>query len=321
MLAARIHQYGGPEVIQIDEVLDPAPTANEVLVKIDSAGVNFLDIYYRQGLRKSTLPFMLGNEGAGTVAKVGEGVSELKIGDRVAFLYGAPSYAEFAVLPADRIVKLPNDIDTKIAAAALLQGTTAHYLTRDTFALKKGDWCLVHAAAGGTGMLIVQMARQIGAHVIGVVSNEAKMRLAFEAGADHVLISSVHDFVDQVQGVSGGGVHVAYDGVGRATFQNSLQCLRPLGYLALFGQASGAVPSFDLSELSAKSLFVTRPSLPNYIADAATLRKRATDVWDAIENGTLRIQIAAEFPLFETRRAHELLESRKATGKVLLTLN
>lgn len=320
MLAARIHSYGNSEVIKVEEIEEPHLGVGKVLVRIEAAGVNFLDIYFRKGVRKGGLPLVLGNEGAGTVVDVAEDVAEFKKGDRVAFLYGASSYAQYAAVSTKNLVKLPAYVDCKIAAAVLLQGATAHYLTRDTYQLKPGNWCLVQAAAGGTGALIVQMAKRCGAGVIAAVSKEEKIVRARAAGADHVLVSSLPDFASRVKEISDGlGVHVVYDGVGKSTFEISLQCLRPLGLLSLFGQASGPVPPFELGRLAELgSLFVTRPSLPDYIRDATVFQQRAEFLWEMIKDGKLEVRIAGDFPIRQARQAHELLESGQAAGKVIL---
>jgi NADPH:quinone reductase len=322
MKAIRVHELGGPEVLKFEDVADPVPGKGEVLVRMEAVGVNFIEVYFRTGLYKSPLPYTPGTEGAGTVVAVGEAVSGIGVGDRVASQNFAGSYAELALVKADRAVRLPDGMDVRLGAAAMLQGMTAHYLTTSTFALKNGDRCLVHAAAGGVGLLLCQMARRIGALVIGTVSTEEKAALARDAGADHVILYTQQDFLEGVRRITGGAMlHVVYDSVGATTFTRSLECLAPRGMLALFGQSSGPVPPFDPILLSRHgSLFLTRPTLGHYVATADELRWRAGDVFGAMRDGALNIRIGAEFALARAGDAHRALEGRGTTGKVLLTV-
>jgi NADPH2:quinone reductase len=320
MRAIRVHQTGGPEALQLDEL--PTPTAGDgmALIEIAAIGVNFIDVYFRTGLYKAPLPLTLGMEGAGTVRAVGAGVTEVAVGDRVAWVGVPGAYAEMAVVPASRLVKLPGALSFEDGAAAMLQGMTAHYLAVSTYPLKPGDACLVHAAAGGVGLLLCQVAKRRGATVIGTVSTEAKAELARAAGADHVILYTKEDFVVGVRNATGGaGVHVVYDGVGVTTFEKGLDCLRPRGLMALFGQSSGPVPPFDLGGLSGKgSLYVTRPTLFHYIMDRDELMQRAGDVLGWIAAGELKLRIGGEYPLARAADAHRALEGRQTTGKVLL---
>lgn len=320
MRAVRIHETGGPEVLRLDELAAPAPGSGEALVEIAAIGVNFIDVYFRTGLYPAPLPLTLGLEAAGTVRAVGPGVDQVAVGDRVAWTGVPGAYAEMAVVPAARLVALPAALSFRDGAAAMLQGMTAHYLACATYPLKPGDTCLVHAAAGGVGLLLCQVAKRRGATVIGTVSTEAKAALARAAGADHVILYAQDDFVAGVRAATdGAGVHVVYDGVGASTFDKSLDCLRRRGMLVLFGAASGPVPPFDLGQLNAKgSLFVTRPSLFHYILEERELRARAGDVLGWIAAGELRLRIEHELPLAHAAEAHRALEGRRTTGKVLL---
>ena len=320
MKAVRIHQFGGPEVMQYEEVPTPIPGQGQVLVNQAAAGLNYIDVYQRTGLYPNTLPYTLGLEGSGTVVGVGAGVTDFKEGDRVAYTGVPGTYAEYALVPADRLVMMPDGLDEKVGAAAMLQGMTAHYLAYTTYPLKAGDRCLIHAAAGGVGLLLVQMAKQCGALVIGTVSTDAKAVLAQEAGADHVIRYTQQDFEQEVKQITDGkGVNVVYDSVGQSTFDKSLNCLSPLGYLVLYGQASGPVAPFDPAILNNKgSLFLTRPSLFHYIADRNSLQKRAGDVLGWIATGQLKLRMEFNFPLSEAAAAHRSLEGRQTTGKVLL---
>jgi len=320
MRAISVHQTGGPEVMQLDEVPSPAPGPGDALVDVAAIGVNYIDVYFRTGLYMAPLPLTLGLEGAGTVRAVGAATTAVAVGDRVAWT-GVPwAYAEQAVVPANRLVKLPAKLSFREGAAAMLQGMTAHYLACSTYPLKTGDACLVHAAAGGVGLLLCQIAKRRGATVLATVSTEAKAALARAAGADHVILYSRYDFVAGVRAATGGGgVHVVYDGVGATTFEKGLDCLRPRGMMVLFGAASGPVPPFDLGLLNTKgSLFVTRPSLFHYIMDDDELRTRAADVLGWIAAGELRLRIEEDHPLARAADAHRALEGRKTTGKVLL---
>ncbi len=320
MKALRVHQTGGPDAMQLDDVPTPTPGPGDALVAIAAIGVNFIDVYFRTGLYKAPLPWTLGLEAAGTVHAVGPGVETVAVGDRVAWTGVPGAYAEMAVVPAARLVQLPAALSCRDGAAAMLQGMTAHYLACSTYPLKPGDTCLVHAAAGGVGLLLCQVAKRRGATVVATVSTAAKAELARGAGADHVILYSQEDFVDGVRRATGGaGVHVVYDGVGASTFAKSLDCLRPRGMMVLFGAASGPVPPFDLGELNTKgSLFITRPSLFHYIADDAELRARAADVLGWIAAGELKLRIEEEYPLARAADAHRALEGRRTTGKVLL---
>ncbi|MGE5216927.1 MAG: quinone oxidoreductase family protein [Chloroflexota bacterium] len=320
MKAIRIHDHGGPEVLKLDDIPVPEPRFGEARVKIEAIGVNFIDIYHRTGLYPLQAPFTLGMEGAGIVDAVGEGVSEVKIGDRVAYAMIPGSYAEYAIVPAARLAPVPARVEAKAAAALMLQGMTAHYLTRSTYALKRGETALVHAAAGGVGLLLVQVIKMLGARVIGTVSTEAKARLAKQAGADEVILYTESDFLAEVKRMTDGqGVHVVYDSVGATTFEKSLDCLRPRGYLVLFGQSSGPVPPFDPGKLAAKgSLFLTRPSLSHYTLDRAELLQRTGDLFEWIAAGRLQLRIENIFPLQQAAEAQALLEGRKTTGKLVL---
>lgn len=320
MKAIRVHNYGGPEVLTYEDVPMPEPKTGEARVKIEAGGLNFIDIYHRTGLYPLKTPFTLGMEGAGIVDAVGDGVTEVKKGDRVAYAMVPGSYAEFAIVPAAKLVPVPGNIDAKTAAAIMLQGMTAHYLTHSTYQLKKGDTTLVHAAAGGAGLLLVQLAKMRGARVIGTVSTETKAELARQAGADELILYTQSDFLAEVKKITGGqGVHVVYDSVGATTFDKSLDCLKPRGYLVLFGQSSGPVPALDPGKLSAKgSLFLTRPTLAHYTLDRAELLQRAGDLFGWIQSGALKPRIERVFPLKDAADAQRQLEARKTTGKVLL---
>lgn len=320
MKAVRVHKYGGPEVLTQEEIPVPEPKAGEARVKIEAAGVNFIDIYQRTGLYPLQTPFTLGMEGAGTVDAVGEGAGEVKPGDRVAYAMTLGSYAEYAVVPAWKLAPVPANIDAQSGAALMLQGMTAHYLTHSTYPLKRGEMALVHAAAGGVGLLLIQIAKQRGATVIGTVSTEAKARLAKDAGADHLILYTQTDFADEIKKITAGrGVHVVYDSVGQSTFEKSLDCLRPRGYLVLFGQSSGPVPPFDAGKLAAKgSLFLTRPTLIHYTSDRAELLERAGDLFSWTASGKLKLRIDKTFALAEAAEAHRQLEGRKTAGKIIL---
>jgi NADPH:quinone reductase len=320
MKAIQIRQTGGPEVLALSDVPVPAPKAGEALVRIHASGVNFIDVYFREGRYKTELPFIDGQEAAGTVEAVGEGVRDLKPGDRVAWTGVMGSYAEFAAVPADRLVKTPPGLDPKLAASVMLQGLTAHYLSHSTHALKPGEIALVHAAAGGVGLLLTQMASQAGARVIATVSTKEKAELAREAGAAEVILYTEVDFEAETRRLTGGrGVDVVYDSVGKTTFEKSLNSLRPRGMMVLFGGSSGAVPPFDLIELAAKgSLYVTRPMLKNYIHTREELVARAEEVLAAVDAGKLKVRMEHIYPLADARQAHIELEGRKTTGKLLL---
>jgi NADPH2:quinone reductase len=320
MKAIQVQKTGGPEALTLVDVPVPQPKPNEAVVKIAAIGVNFIDVYFREGRYPAQLPFIDGQEAAGTVSGVGSEVKSLKPGDRVAYTGVLGSYAEYAAVPADRLVKVPAGIDDRQAAAAMLQGMTAHYLLYSTYPLKKGETTLIHAAAGGVGLLLVQMAKNIGARVIGTVGSEAKAKLAREAGADDVIIYTQQDFEAETKRLTDGkGVHVIYDGVGKSTFEKDLDLLRPRGYLVLFGGASGPVPPFDPIKLSQKgSLFLTRPSLFHYIATREDLDNRASDMFNMIGSGKLNLRIEHVYKMEEAQQAHRDLEGRKTTGKLLL---
>lgn len=320
MKAVRVHRYGGPEVLTNDDIPVPDPKAGEARIKIDAIGVNFIDIYQRSGLYPLQTPFTLGSEAAGVVEAVGEDVTEVKKGDRVAYAMVPGSYAEYAIVPAWRLAPVPAAIDTKSAAAIMLQGMTAHYLTHSTYALKNGETALIHAAAGGVGLLLVQIAKMIGAKVIGTVSTEQKAKLAKQAGADEAILYSHTDFLTEVKKLTGGkGVHVVYDSVGATTFEKSLDCLRPRGYLVLFGQSSGPVPPFEPGKLATKgSLFLTRPSLAHYTLNRAELLQRSGDLFNWIAAGKLKLRVENVYSMTEAAEAHRQLEGRKTTGKVVL---
>ncbi len=320
MKAIRIHEHGGPEVLRYEEVPLPEPGRGEARIKVEAAGVNFTDIYNRIGLYKGTLPYTLGSEAAGVVDAVGPEVTEVKSGDRVAYAMHLGAYAEYVVVPAWRLVAVPSAIDGRTAAAVMLQGMTAHYLTHSTYPLKPGETVLVHAAAGGVGRLLVQVAKRLGARVIGTVSSEEKARLARAAGADEVILYTGEDFEEAVKRATGGrGVDVVYDSVGKTTAEKSLNCLRPRGYLVLFGNASGAAPPIDPLTLMAKgSLYLTRPTLAHYAGNREELLARARAVFDWVTSEQVKVRIAKTFPLAEAADAHRALEGRGVAGKILL---
>jgi len=316
MKAVYVEKFGGPENLINGDLPKPQPGPGQALVKIAATGVNFIDVYFRIGLYPAAPPVVLGNEGAGTVEAVGPDVTNVRVGDRVAYAMARGSYAEYAVVPAWQLVKIPASVDFQTAAATMLQGMTAHYLTHSTYPLKSGDSCLIHAAAGGTGRLLVQMAKMRGARVTGTVGDEEKARQAKEAGADEVIIYTKEDFVAKVKGT----MNVVYDSVGKATFLQSLDCLRPRGMMVSFGNASGAVPDFAPLILSQKgSLFLTRPSLAHYSSTQEELDWRAGDVLKWVSDGKLKLHIHKVYPLAEAAQAHRDLEGRKTTGKLLLT--
>jgi NADPH2:quinone reductase len=320
MKAIQVQKTGGPEVLTLVDLPVPKAKSNEAVVKIAASGVNFIDVYFREGRYPATTPFTDGQEAAGTVTEVGSDVKSVKVGDRVAYSNVMGTYAEYAAVPADRLVRVPDKITDQQAAAAMLQGMTAHYLINTTYPLKKGETALIHAAAGGVGLLLVQMAKNIGAHVIGTVGTEEKAKLAREAGADEVIVYATQDFEAETKRLTGGkGVHVVYDGVGKSTFEKGLNVLRPRGYMVLFGGASGPVPPFDPIVLSQKgSLFVTRPSLIHYVALREELEQRSGDVFAMIAAGKLKLRISQTYKLEEVQQAHRDLEGRKTTGKILL---
>jgi len=319
MKAILVKHVGGPEVLELTEVSVPEPKANEAAVKIVASGVNFIDVYYREGRYKAALPFIPGQEVAGDVVAVGSDVTSVKVGDRVAYTMVLGSYAEYATVAPDRLVKIPDGVSYHQAAAAMLQGMTAHYLSHSTYPLKRGETALVHAAAGGVGLLLTQMAHNLGARVIGTVSTEEKARLAREAGADEIILYTQTDFETETKKLTGDkGVDVIYDSVGKTTFEKGFNVLRPRGYMVLFGGSSGAVPPFDLIQLSKGSWFVTRPSLGAYVATRNELEQRANDVFGMIAAGKLKLRFDHLYPLKDAAQAHRDLESRKTTGKLLL---
>ena len=320
MKAVWIEQTGGPEALHFGERPVPQPAAGEVLVKLAAAGVNYTDISQRSGSNKIPLPATLGSEGAGEVVSLGEGVGNFTPGDRVAYAMVRGSYAEYAVVPAKMLVKIPAGIDLRTAAAAMLQGMTAHYLAHSTFPLKAGHTALIHAAAGGTGRLLVQMAVMLGARVIATVGTEAKAQLAQEAGASEAILYNNQDWVEEVKRLTGGaGVDVIYDAVGQATFTKGLDCLKMRGMMVHYGQSSGPVPPFDTRVLAAKgSLYLARPTLASHIANPEELAWRAGDVFRWIAEGTLKLRIEREYPLSNAAQAHRDLESRQTSGKLLL---
>lgn len=323
MRAVRVHECGDAGALRYEEVDVPRPQAGEALVEVAAAGVNFIDVQHRAGRYKPPkLPFTLGSEAAGTVTAVGPGVTEVAMGDRVAYAMVLGAYAEYAIVPAGRLVKVPDAIDLQTAAAVMLQGLTAHYLTHSTYAIKPGDTALVHAAAGGAGQLITQIARLRGATVYGTVGSEAKAAIAREAGAAATIDYSQQDFEAEIKRLTDGrGVDVVYDSVGKDTFDKSLNCLRPRGLLALFGFSSGAVTPFDPAVLGAKgSLFLTRPGLNQYIATHDELVGRAADLFAWLTTGDLKVKVDRRFPLADAARAHEALETRQTAGKVLLMI-
>jgi len=321
MKAIQIQNPGGPEVMSFDEVAVPQPGPGEALVKVAAAGVNFIDIYHRSGQYKvAQLPHVLGSEAAGIIEAVGPGVTEVRVGDRVASSALPHAYAQYAVGPVAKLVPVPDGIDLRVAAAVMLQGMTAHYLSHSTYPIESGDVCLIHAAAGGVGLLLTQMAKMRGARVIGTVSSNEKAQLARDAGADELIDYSQTDFAAETRRLTGGqGVAVVYDSVGKDTFTGSLDSLRKRGYLVLFGQSSGAVPAFDLQVLNTKgSLFVTRPTLFDYTLDRAELLSRAEALFGWIASGDLNVRIDHAYPLADASQAHTALSSRKTSGKVLL---
>jgi NADPH2:quinone reductase len=320
MKAIRVHAQGGPEVMQWEDVPTPTPGPGQVLVKLSAIGVNFMDVYQRTGAYQIALPFTPGNEGGGTVAAVGPDVTDFHEGDLVAYTSVPGAYAEYAVVPAQRLVPVPQGIAIPEAVAVMLQGMTAHYLTHSTYVLKEGDTALVQAAAGGVGLLLTQIGRIKGARIIGTVSSEAKAEVARAAGISDVILYTQEDFAAVTRTLTEGrGVDVVYDSVGKTTFDQSLDCLRPRGMMVIFGQSSGAVPPFDVQRLNAKgSLFLTRPTLVNYIATREELLWRANDLFGWMQQGTLHARVNHTFPVAEAAEAHRALESRQTTGKVLL---
>lgn len=320
MKLVRVHRHGGAEVLELEESEVPRPGPGQALLRIEATGVNFVEIYHRTGLYKLPLPFILGNEAAGTIEAIGPGVTTVRPGDRVASLNVLGAYAEYALAETERLVPVPDGVSTRQAAAVLLQGVTAQYLSATTFPLQRGQTCLVHAAAGGVGLLLCQMAKRRGARVIATVSTEEKAGLAREAGADDVILYTQTDFVAEVKRLTAGaGVHVNYDSVGRTTFAKGLDCMLPRGTIVLYGQSSGPVEPFELQLLAQKgSLYVTRPTLAHYVPTRAELLERAGEVLGAVASGALKVRIGHEFPLVQAADAQRELEGRRTTGKVLL---
>lgn len=320
MKAIRVHSPGGPEALRLEDVPEPEPKPGEARVRVEAAGINFIDVYHRTGQYKVSLPGTLGQEGAGVVEAVGEGVTTVAPGDRVAWAGILGAYAEQAIVPAERLVRIPEGVSAKQAAAAMLQGMTAHYLACSTYPLKDGDVALVHAAAGGVGLLLCQIARMRGARVLGTVSTPEKAALAREAGAASIIDYTAQDFAEEARRETAGrGVDVVYDSVGKTTFERSLASLRPRGMLVLFGQSSGAVPPMDPQVLNQKgSLYLTRPTLAHYISTRADLTARAEEVLGWVRDGRLRLRIAHEYPLRDAASAHRALEGRAMSGKILL---
>ena len=320
MKAIQVPKFGGVEVLTYMDIPTPKPNPKQAVVKISAAGVNYIDVYFREGRYPATPPFILGQEACGVVSETGGDVKDFKPGDRVAYTGITGAYAEYEAVPAERLVRVPAGVTDQQAAATMLQGMTAHYLVYDTYPLKKGETALIHAGAGGVGLLLIQMSKNIGARVITTVSTEEKAKLAREAGADDVILYTQQDFESETKRLTDGkGVHVVYDGVGKTTFEKDLNVLRRCGYLVLFGACSGAVPPFDLGNLAPKgSLFVTRPTLAHHIATQEDLQRRSTDLWKMIASRKLKLRIEHVYPLRDARQAHRELEGRQTTGKLLL---
>ena len=320
MRAIEVEVNGGPEVLGLREVAEPVAGPGQALVRVEACGVNFIDVYFREGRYPAKLPFVPGQEAAGTVVAVGKGVESVRVGERVAWCGVMGTYAEMAVAPAERLVKVPDGVSSETAAAVLLQGMTAHYLVHSTYAVQRGDEVLVHAGAGGVGLLLIQMAKALGARVFTTVSTEEKAELARGAGADEVILYTREDFAGRVKELTQGrGLPVVYDSVGKTTFEGSLGCLRARGMCVLFGGSSGAVQPFDLIRLSTMgSLFITRPTLKDYVATREDLEWRAGEVFGAVVSGALQVRVGERFPLAEAAEAHRALEGRRTTGKVVL---
>jgi NADPH2:quinone reductase len=319
MKAIRVHELGGPEVLRYEEVPVPEPQAGQALVKVEAIGLNYIDCNFRIGAYTAALPFVPGMEAAGTVTATGPAVTHVRVGDRVVYAPHMGAYAEYAVVPAERLVPIPEGMDARTAAAALLQGMTAHYLATGTYPLKKGDTALIHAAAGGVGLLLIQIAKMRGARVFGTVSTLEKAQLARAAGADDVILYTQHDFSAEVMRLTNGkGLNVVYESVGKTTFDQSLKCLAVRGVLALFGQSSGPVPPVDPLRLWKNSVYLTRPALADYVGERTELLERAGDVLDWVLTGKIQLRISRVLPLSEAAEAHRLLQARETTGKVLL---
>ena len=321
MKAVRVTEYGGPGVMSYEDVDMPSPGGSDALVKVEASGINYIDTYQRSGLYQIPLPTTLGLEAAGTVEEVGSAVTNFKAGDRVAYTSVPGAYAEYATVPEDKLVAIPDGVSFNEGAAAMLQGCTAHYLCKSTYMVKEGDRCLIHAAAGGVGLLLIQMVKNAGGFVIGTVSTEEKAVLAKEAGADEVILYSEQDFETEVKRITdGAGVNVVYDSVGKATFEKSIDCLSKLGYMVLYGNASGPVTEFNPATLGPKgSLFLTRPTLFDYTASRKSLEWRSSDVFSWIADGKLNLRIEHLYPLVDVQQAHIDLEGRATTGKLILT--
>jgi NADPH2:quinone reductase len=322
MQAIQVSKVGGPEVLQLVELPNPKPKPNEAIVQLKASGVNFIDVYFREGRYPAPLPFVDGQEAAGIVTEVGSEVSDVKVGDRVSYTGVLGSYAEYAAVPAARLVHIPDDVSFELAASVMLQGMTAHYLLNSTYKLKSGETALIHAAAGGVGLLLVQLAKRAGARVIATAGSPDKTELARAAGADECINYNEQDFEVETRRLTDGqGVHVVYDGVGKATFDKDLNVLRPRGYLVLFGGSSGAVPPFDLIKLSQKgSLYITRPTLLNYISTREDLEWRSKEILDLVGSGELNVRIHHSYQLADAAQAHHDLEGRKTSGKLLLKI-
>ena len=322
MRAIQVSKVGGPEVLQLVELPNPKPKSNEAIVQLKASGVNFIDVYFREGRYPAPLPFVDGQEAAGIVTEVGSEVSDVKVGDRVSYTGVLGSYAEYAAVPAARLVHIPDNVSFELAASVMLQGMTAHYLLNSTYKLKSGETALIHAAAGGVGLLLVQLAKRAGARVISTAGSPDKTELARAAGADECINYNEQDFEVETRRLTDGqGVHVVYDGVGKATFDKDLNVLRPRGYLVLFGGSSGAVPPFDLIKLSQKgSLYITRPTLLNYISTREDLEWRSKEILDLVGSGELNVRIHHSYPLADAAQAHRDLEGRKTTGKLVLKI-
>jgi NADPH2:quinone reductase len=319
--AIQVKKTGGPEVLELVEIAAPKPAAGQVLVKVVASGVNFIDTYLREGRYPAELPFVPGQEGAGTVVELGEGVSGFAMGDRVAWTGTRGTYAEMACAPVESLLKVPAGMSVEDAAAVLTQGLTAHYLAYDTYPIQADDTVLVHAGAGGVGLLLTQMAKALGARVIATVSTEEKAELSRAAGADFVILYTKENFADAVRKFTGGeGLPVVYDSVGKTTFEDSLKCLRPRGLMALYGASSGAVPAMDPIRLMAGSLYLTRPTLKDYIQTRAELERRAEEVFGWVASGKLKVRVGQRYSLEDAEQAHRDLEGRKTTGKVLLVM-
>jgi len=320
MKAIVVHEVGGPEKLLFEEVEEPTPAAGEIQVDVEAAGLNFIDTYHRSGLYPQSCPFIPGLEGAGTIIGLGEGVSDFEIGQRVGWVSVLGSYAEHHCLPSEKAIPIPAELKTDVVAAVLLQGITAHYLATDTYKIKAGDNCLIHAGSGGVGLLLTQIAKLKGAHVITTVGSEEKAELSRAAGADDVILYRENNFKEAVEGLLGeNSLHVVYDGVGAATFNDSLDLLRPRGMMVTFGNASGPVPEIPPLKLAEKgSVFLTRPTMAHYVQDRSELLARTEDLFNWIAGGDLSVRIGAEFPLAQAEEAHRALETRQTVGKVIL---